>query len=99
MMLKAFIIILWIGISNPSRQHAADFVVEFLKNPFNWTYTKENVGKNREDDEGVSKEDMYSEKMKARRRQAYKSHNRGPKEGFATSQVCPRPWQTSWRGT
>ena len=54
MMLKAFIIILWIDISHPSLQDGSDFVVNFLKmrNPFNWTYSKEDVGKNREDNEG-----------------------------------------------
>ena len=53
-MLKAFIIILWIDISHPSLQDGSEFVVDFLKmrNPFNWTYSKEDVGKNREDNEG-----------------------------------------------
>jgi len=54
MLLKALIIILWISISNPSRQDATDFVIDFIKmrNPFNWTYTKEDVSKNQEGNEG-----------------------------------------------
>ena len=51
-------------------------VAKFLRlcTVHNWTYSKEDVGKNREGNEGVSKEDMYSEKMKARRKRAFKSH-------------------------
>ena len=55
MMLRA-IIFLWIGISHPSPSpsQGIDYVVDFLKmrNPFNWTHSKEVVGKNREDNVG-----------------------------------------------
>jgi len=79
MMLKAFIIILWIGISHPSLQDGSDFVVDFLKmrNPFNWTYSKEDVGKNREDNEGgiqrrnVLGEDESKEKTSVREPHTY----------------------------
>jgi len=54
MLLKA-LIFLWIGISHPRpSQDAADFIVDFMKmrNPFNWTYSKEDVPKNQEGNEG-----------------------------------------------
>jgi len=54
MLLKA-LIFLWIGISYPRpSQDAADFIVDFMKmrNPFNWTYSKEDVPKNQEGNEG-----------------------------------------------
>ena len=52
MLLKSFII-LWISISNQSLRDA-DFVVDFLKmrNPFNWTYSKENVLKSQKGNQG-----------------------------------------------
>ena len=52
MLLKA-LIFLWIGISHPRpSQDATDFIVGFMRNPFNWTYSKEDVAKNQEGNEG-----------------------------------------------
>ena len=52
MLLKA-LIFLWIGISHPRPiQDATDFIVGFMRNPFNWTYSKEDVAKNQEGNEG-----------------------------------------------
>ena len=56
-MLKA-LIFLWIGIGHPSPisspSKGSDWIVEFMRmrNPFNWTYSKEDVPKNQEGNEG-----------------------------------------------
>ena len=53
MLLLKALIFLWIGISHPRpSQDATDFIVGFMRNPFNWTYSKEDVAKNQEGNEG-----------------------------------------------
>ena len=57
MMLKA-LIFMWIGIGHPSPisspSQGSDWIIDFMRmrNPFNWTYSKEDVAKNRESNEG-----------------------------------------------
>ena len=95
MLLKVFII-LWIDIGNQNPQDA-DFLK--MRNPYNWTHSKEDVLKNRQGNKRGVKKDTYSEKTKQRRKQVFKSYNLRPKMGFATSQVFSKPWLTNWSGT
>ena len=56
MLLLKALIFLWIGISHPRpSQDATDWLVEFMRtrNPFNLTYSKEDVVKNQEGNEGA----------------------------------------------
>ena len=55
MLLLKALIFLWIGVSHPRPSHdATDWLLEFMKmrNPFNLTYSKEDVVKNQEGNEG-----------------------------------------------
>ena len=55
MLLLKALIFLWIGISHPRpSQDATDWLAEFMvmRNPFNLTYSKEDVVKNQEGNEG-----------------------------------------------
>jgi len=84
-MLLMALIFLWIGTSHPSSSpsQGIDYVVDFLRmrNPFNWTYSKEDVMKNQEGNKGGIQRRHVLGEDESKEETGVQEHQPAPLEG------------------
>merc|ERR1719167_2090477 len=84
-MLLMALIFLWIGTSHPSSSpsQGIDYVVDFLRmrNPFNWTYSKEDVMKNQDGNKGGIQRRHVLGEDESKEETGVQEHQPAPLEG------------------